>query len=184
MPLQNKTFSKHVGLLHIFTLMVGVLGSVQYAHALATDRQQPIYIDADSSSMNAKSKMGSIRGNVVITQGSLKLNADSVSSTSNQKGETTLITIQGTPAKFQQQTEGKNGLATGEAKTITYNLDTGIISLSGNAKLNQNGASFRGENLRYSMSKGDVEANGGGKGGRIQMVIPPSAQQSFSGVRD
>jgi lipopolysaccharide export system protein LptA len=65
--------------------------------------------------------------------------------------------------------------------------ETGIITLSGNAFLSQNGATFRGENLKYSMSKGDIQADGGSTGqkkGRIQIVIPPSAQQSLSGVND
>lgn len=185
MPQQNNSSRQYSGFCQIISMILLGLGlaATQYSYALPSDRQQPISIDADSSSMNANSKTGLIRGNVVITQGTLKLNADTVSSSANQKGETTLITIQGSPAKFQQQTDTKNGLAKGEAKTITYNIETGILTLSGNAYLYQNGASFRGENLRYSMNKGDIQADGGTKG-RIQIIIPPSAQQSFSGVKD
>ena len=83
--------------------------------------------------------------------------------------------------------DSNKGLARGEGKRINYNAETGIITLSGNAFLSQNGATFRGENLKYSMSKGDIQADGGSTGqkkGRIQIVIPPSAQQSLSGVND
>lgn len=180
----NKFYHSYMRVARIAALVGGSLFiGITTSYALQSDRKQPIQIEADSSSMNANNKMGSIRGNVVITQGTLRLNADNVSSTTNAKGETTQIIIQGSPAKFQQQMDNKNGLAQGEAKTITYNLETGILTLSGNAYLNQNGASFRGENLRYSMNKGDIEANGGNKG-RIKIVIPPSSQQSFSGVKD
>lgn len=55
--------------------------------------------------------------------------------------------------------------------------------------LQQNGASIRGNTLKYSMNKGDVEATGtpnssGSSSGRVQIVIPPSGAKSFPGARD
>ena len=72
---------------------------------------------------------------------------------------------------------------------IIYIAETGIITLSGGAMLQQNGASIRGNTLKYSMNKGDVEATGtpnssGSSSGRVQIVIPPSGAKSFPGARD
>ena len=76
------------------------------------------------------------------------------------------------------------GLAKGQAQKIVYNAETGIITLSGNAYLQQDGASIRGNTLKYSMNKGDIEATGtpnktGSAAGRVQIVIPPSSSKSF-----
>ena len=93
------------------------------------------------------------------------------------------------PARFQQQVSTNKGIAKGQAQKIIYNAETGIITLSGSALLEQDGASIRGNTLRYSMNKGDIEAigtpnNSGSSSGRVQIVIPPSGSQSFPGARD
>jgi lipopolysaccharide export system protein LptA len=98
-------------------------------------------------------------------------------------------TANGKPARFQQQVSTNKGIAKGQAQKIIYNAETGIITLSGSALLEQDGASIRGNTLRYSMNKGDIEAigtpnNSGSSSGRVQIVIPPSGSQSFPGARD
>ncbi len=52
--------------------------------------------------------------------------------------------------------------------------------------LEQDGASIRGNTLRYSMNKGDIEAigtpnNSGSSSGRVQIVIPPSSSTILPG---
>ena len=159
------------------------LGWMMPAYALPSDRNQPISLDADRALFNEKTGLTTFVGNVIIQQGTLKVQADSIVANLNNNSQIKLVTAQGKPAKFQQQIDAKSGLARGEGQKIIYNAETGIISLSGSAFLSQNGATFRGENLTYSMNKGDIEANGGNKG-RIQIIIPPAAQQSQSGVRN
>ena len=163
--------------------MALTLGSTGSAFALPSDRNQSISLEADRATFNEKTGITTYTGNVVIQQGTLKVQADSIVANLNNNNQIRTITAQGKPAKFQQQISEKNGLARGEGRKIVYNAETGIITLSGGAFLSQNGATFRGENLTYSMNKGDIEATGGSNG-RIQIVIPPSAQQSLSGVRD
>jgi lipopolysaccharide export system protein LptA len=164
-----------------FVIGCAVLSS--QAYAIPSDRQQPITLEADKATFNEKTGITTYTGNVVIQQGTLKLQADSIVANLNSAKQIQLVTAQGSPARFQQQLDNKNGLAKGEGRKMIYNAETGLITLTGQAFLSQNGATFKGENLTYSMNKGDVEANGGNKG-RIKIVIPPSSQQSFSGVRD
>ena len=152
-------------------------------HAIPSDRNQQISLEAEHATFNEKTGITTYSGNVLIQQGTLKLQAASIVAHLNSANQIQTVAAQGSPAKFQQQIDAKGGIAKGEGRQINYNAETGIIKLSGNAFLSQNGATFRGENLTYSMSKGDIEASGGGKG-RIQIVIPPSAQQNFKGVRE
>lgn len=172
----------HRALLSLLTIAGLALGLHTTAYALTSDRNQPISLEADRATFNEKTGITTYTGNVVIQQGTLKFNANSIVANLNQKNQIQVVTATGSPAKFQQQMDNK-GLARGEGRKIIYNAETGIITLTGNAFLSQNGATFRGENLTYSMTKGDIEATGGNKG-RIQIIIPPSAQQSFPGVRD
>lgn len=155
--------------------------------ALTSDRQKPISLEAERATFNEKTGVTTYMGNVVIQQGTLKLQADAIVANLNSNNQIKSVTANGSPAKFQQQMDGNKGLARGEGKKINYNAESGIITLSGNAFLSQNGATFRGQNLKYSMSKGDIQADGGSSStgkGRIQIVIPPSASQSLSGVKD
>jgi lipopolysaccharide export system protein LptA len=164
-------------------MVAGALLCSVSTFAIPSDRNQPISLQADRATFNEKTGITTYSGNVLIEQGSLRLQAGSIVAHLNAANQIQTVVAQGSPAKFQQQLDAKGGLAKGEARSIHYNAETGIVKLSGQAFLSQNGATFRGENLIYSMSKGDIEASGG-NGGRIQIVIPPSAQQSLKGVRE
>jgi lipopolysaccharide export system protein LptA len=172
------------------TLMgVGLMTFSVMTFALPSDRNQPITLLADHATYNDKTGVTTYSGNVVIEQGTMKLQAASIVANLNKNKQISTINANGSPAKFQQQLETNRGIARGEAKKILYNAETGILTLLGNAYLNQDGASLRGSTLKYSMNKGDVEVSGGtedsGAGkGRVQIIIPPSDSRSFPGVRD
>ncbi|MDQ8936968.1 lipopolysaccharide transport periplasmic protein LptA [Acinetobacter rudis] len=157
--------------------------------ALQSDRNQPISLVADHATFNDKTGLTTYSGNVVIEQGTMKVQANSIVAQLNANKQVSVVTATGSPAKFQQQMDGNKGLVRGEAQKIIYNAETGILNMSGNAYLDQNGASIRSSTLKYSMNKGDVEANGGAgsgqsNGGRVKIVIPPSTNKTFPGARD
>lgn len=159
------------------------------ALALPSDRNQPISLVADRATFNERTGVTTYTGNVIIEQGTMKLQAASIVANLNAKKEISSISATGSPARFQQQIDAKKGLAKGQANKIIYNADSGIITLSGNAIFEQDGASIKGANLKYSMNKGDIEATGipnqtGSSAGRVQIVIPPSSSKSFPGARD
>lgn len=147
------------------------------ALALPSDSSQAINLEADRATYNEKTGITTYTGNVVIQQGTIKIQADSLVANLNKNRQIEQITAKGRPAKFQQQISSDKGIARGEGQTIVYNAETGIMSMTGKAYLFQDGASFRGNTLRYSISAGDVEASGGNQG-RIQIIIPPSATQN------
>lgn len=173
---QNKTMLK-------MALMGAMLSVATVSFAIPSDRNQQITLAADRATYNDKTGVTTYSGNVVIQQGTMKLQADSIVAQLNANREIKTITATGRPAKFQQQIHTDKGIAQGQAQKIIYQADTGIITLSGGAYLNQDGAIMRAETLRYSMNKGDVEATGS-KSGRVQLVIPPSSQKSFPGARE
>ena len=144
---------------------------------------------ADRATFNDKTGVTTYSGNVEIEQGTMKVYANSIVAQLNKSKQISTITATGSPAKFQQQLDGNKGIARGEAQKIIYNAETGILNLIGNAYLYQDGASIRSNTLKYSMNKGDIEASGGPNStgtskGRLQIIIPPSTQKTFPGVRD
>lgn len=166
-----------------------VVFSSAAALAIPSDRNQPISLVADRATYNEKSGVTTYSGNVIIEQGTMRLQANSIVANLNSQKQISSITATGGPARFQQQIDVNKGLAKGQAQKILYNAQTGIITLSGNAFLQQDGASIRGNTLKYSMNKGDVEATGtpnntGSSSGRVQIIIPPSSSKTFPGARD
>ncbi|MDO4580107.1 MAG: lipopolysaccharide transport periplasmic protein LptA [Acinetobacter sp.] len=179
----SRTFLKKAALVGLAVL------SSATAWALPSDRNQPITLVADRATFNERTGITTYTGNVIIEQGTMRLQANSIVANLNSKKEISTITANGSPAQFQQKTDPNKGLAKGQAQKIVYNAETGIITLSGGAFLQQDGASIRGNTLRYSMNKGDIEAigtpnNTGSSSGRVQIVIPPSSSKSFPGARD
>lgn len=159
------------------------------AFALPSDRNQPISLVADKATYSEATGITTYTGNVLIEQGTMKLQASSIVAQLNKNKQISTITATGAPAKFQQQVDSAKGVARGEAQKIIYNADTGIINLIGNAYLYQDGASIRSSTLKYSMNKGDVEASGssnttGSSKGRVQIIIPPNSTKTFPGARD
>lgn len=150
--------------------------------ALPSDSSQTITLEADRATYNEKTGITTYTGNVIIQQGTIRIQADSLVATLNKNRQIQQVTAKGRPAKFQQQISTEKGIARGEGQTIVYNAETGIITMTGKAYLFQDGASFRGNTLRYSISAGDIEASGGSQG-RIQIIIPPSATQNQTKAR-
>lgn len=157
-------------------LILAVLVSSS-SFALPSDRNQTVTLEADRATFNEKTGITTYQGNVVVTQGTIKIEADSLVATLNKDKQIQQVTAQGKPARFQQQISADKGIARGEGQSLVYNAETGLVTLTGNAYLNQDGASFRGNTLRYSINAGDIEATGSSQR-RVQLIIPPSAMQS------
>ena len=192
---QNLKFQAYKAFLKKAVVLSIAIVAASSAFAIPSDRNQPISLVADRATFNEKTGVTTYSGNVIIEQGTMRLQANSIVANLNQKKQISSITATGGPARFQQQLDANKGLAKGQAQKIVYNAETGIITMSGGALLEQDGASIRSNTLRYSMNKGDIEANGSGASadtgsgtgstkGRVQIIIPPSSSKTFPGARD
>lgn len=153
-----------------------------YSHALPSDANQQIKLLADKATYSERTGITSYAGNVIITQGTFKMTADNITVNLSQQRSINSAVATGRPATMQQVVTQEKGVAKGQANNIDYNAVSGIITLTGNAKLVQNGASFAGNVIRYSLKAGDVEATAGGNQ-RVELVFPPNSSTRQSGVR-
>ncbi|MFN3587460.1 MAG: lipopolysaccharide transport periplasmic protein LptA [Moraxellaceae bacterium] len=147
------------------------------AAALPTDRNQPLQISADSARFDEKTGIAVYRGSVLMRQGSLEIRADEFTLAVDKKGNVQSTLATGRPARYQQTTDPAKSPVIAEAERISYDLKTEVVTLTGQARLRQDGASFQGASIRYDMAKQQVEAAGDASS-RVQLVLPPQPRST------
>lgn len=156
--------------------MILLAGSLN-AYALESDRNQPIAIEADQGSLDQKNQVTTFSGNVIIKQGSLNIRAASVRVSQDKSGNQTMH-AEGSPVKFGQQLENK-GYVEGQGNKVEYASATGLVKLSGNAKVQRGGDVAIGDVITYNMRTEVYTVLGGNvtgakKGGRVSVIIQPT----------
>lgn len=140
------------------------------ALALKADRQQPMDIGADYSDATLTDDGSALlKGNVQISQGSLKIHADEAQ-VHRAAGEIKQAVLSGAPATVEQLLDG-GGQMRAQARTIDYDMKANLLVLKGGVVVTQPEGELRGEQLRYDLNSGRVE--GGAPGSRVQMRIEP-----------
>lgn len=158
------------------SLVAGLLCSLiaGTASALPEDHRQPINIQADRATQQtfADGERTEYFGSVVMTQGSLLVNADHLVIHSVDRKVTT-IHATGTPAKFQQQSTPGQAPVVAHANRIDYQLATEIVVLIDNAHIDQPDASFSGNRIEYHVGSEEVVAED-----RVNMIFTPASPRS------
>lgn len=147
-------------------------------YALPDDQQQAIEIFADSARYAEQEGKAIYQGNVYMTQGSLKLEADRVELEQQHSN----LYATGQPARFEQQPAIDKPIVKGHANSVLYKQQEGHIELVGNAYLQQGESNIKSDRIVYNVNKQTLEAsnsaNGEGKPGRVHVIIPPASKDS------
>ncbi|RMH94113.1 lipopolysaccharide transport periplasmic protein LptA [Lysobacter pythonis] len=142
------------------------------ALAKSSDRNQPMTIDADWSSCGLGGNMScEMRGKVVITQGTLKINAAQGQFTQSD-GRPSKARMTGGVTMNQQMDDGTQ--VNTRSSAVDYDFNTEIVVLTGNVEITQPRGVLKGERVVYNMKTGQVQSGGEG-GGRVRMTIQPKA---------
>ncbi|MDC0010407.1 lipopolysaccharide transport periplasmic protein LptA [Porticoccaceae bacterium] len=164
-------------------VLLALLGSMLAipCTALPNDRQQPISIESDYAERNEKTGRTVYRGNVVISQGSVLIEADQIT-LHVEKNKISRIECTGKPASYQQKPTLESATMIARADHIDYLPATKKLALKQNAMLSRNGTIIKGDSIDYDIDKQTWKAKGNNQGQqkRIQLVIPASALQSDS----
>ena len=156
------------------------LGSVS-AWALPTDQAQPIRIQADDAQLDDKNGVATYKGDVIITQGSMKVTGNKVTITRTAAGDIDVVTSVGNLAYFEQlQTAGDTKPVQGWGVTIQYHASQDRVVLIDKAKvIDKDGNITQGEKIVYDTTK-KLASAGRATGTnvtesrpRIDMVIQP-----------
>jgi len=155
---QNHAFVNYLG--HILLLILLSSFSLQ-TWALSSDKDQPIDLEADSADIDDKQGVSVYRGNVVLSQGSMVLNAQVLTLYHNKKRQLSKAIATGSPSKFRQRPDGKDSDMHAKANKMIYFVLEDKIHLLDDAVLWQNKDSFRGNKIIYDTKAGSVKATGG-----------------------
>jgi lipopolysaccharide export system protein LptA len=154
------------------------LGSAS-AWALPTDRDQPIHIQSDDAQLDDKQGVATYKGNVIITQGSMKITGNTVTITRNAQGDVDVFTAVGNLAYYEQKPAVNKPIVQAYGVTIQYFAAQDRIVLVDKAKVINDGNTSEGEKIVYDTVRQVVNA-GRANGSkitaprpRIDMVIQP-----------
>lgn len=147
-----------------------------HAWALKSDSKQPIHLEADSADIDDATKTSVFTGNVVMTQGSIRITGNYLKTIQKAtKGGGDSYLAKGGPAHFEQEVEGKPGeFVRGHADAIQYYSDSEFLHLIGNAYINQEGDTVQTDQITYDRLRSLVKGGAAAKGKeRVRMVIQP-----------
>lgn len=159
-----------------------LLSAAPVAQALDSDRQQPLKIVADTAVIDEKDGTALYTGNVVLTQGTLRIAADSLK-IRTENGKVDIVMAEGDPALFSQVPEPNQAEVIAKAKNIDYMVRDQKLLLKRKASIVQGENIFRGEEIVYEIQSQRLQALGqtqdhlpGDIKGRVEMILPSAAE--------
>ncbi len=178
----NRTIS---GLL---SCLLGLL--VQTAWALDDDTNQPAFLDADDMEIDFTKGVRIYRGNVVFTQGSMRLNCDKLVTyiDDDQALEEAICT--GDPARFKQRLQNQDEDMRASALEITLNQKNDRLLLESQARIEQGGSIITGDKVNYDLATRKAKITGGDPGmqpdsgsdsqdsSRVRVIIQPRKKET------
>jgi lipopolysaccharide export system protein LptA len=157
----------------------------QEALALSTDRDEPINIEADRAEADNAKRITTYYGDVIITQGTLKITGDTVTIEYDDQDRVTKLVSKGDPARFRQLPDGKSDVPmnyqVAQASRMEYYAIDDLIVLLGKAVYGQGGDRVAADRIVYdsvkSQMKAESSAAAGSEGGqtssRVRIKIEP-----------
>ena len=162
---------KHLNKLFALCLLLPAL-----AQALPEDFSQEVVIVSDRAEIDRQAGVVIYQGEVVLTQGTLRIESDRLTVISNE-GQMEKATAEGKPARYQQQISPDTPLTHAHARRIEYFAANQEAILTGEAVLRQDSNEITGERIRYDMNTEVISAGQpageGEKPARIRVIFQP-----------
>lgn len=163
------------------------------AHAERGDSNKPINIEANHLEYNDASKVSTFTGNVVLTQGSIRIQGKRL--VLKQVGPNAQTAqVNGDQATFRQKRDGMEQYIHGLADQIFYDSRTEKVTLTGRARLhrqncNQPVDEITGGTIVYSAASETFTVDGkqpgarreGTGSGRVRIIIQPGSNAPADG---
>lgn len=164
----------------IAAVMIGLLAPYPSATARKSDRDQPIKLSADQAEIDNVKGVSVYRGDVVLTQGTLKITGEVMYVYyAPDSRELDHIVVEGHPASYQELPEGESEYVHAKAPRMEYyTAGPRRIRLLQGATLWQGPNTFHGKQVVYNIEADQVVARSGqDKTNRIHITIYPNQQR-------
>jgi lipopolysaccharide export system protein LptA len=174
-----------------FAATAALLLAMGASHAEKADSYKPTEIQYDTADLDDVKQIRTLRGNVVLTRGTLRMKSDKAVVTQDPEGYqyVTLTGVPGKPATFRQKRDGDGDQwVEGEAERIDYDGRIELVKLFSKARIKRLEGSrpsdeVAGEFISYDSRKeyfsvrNTVTGDSKPGAGRGTMVIQPSAKR-------
>lgn len=165
---------------------MGLLGLcfTQSVWAERADREKPIHLEADRATVEDVNRKESNRvsvftGNVILTQGTLRISADKVIMKEDLHGFRYATAI-GDLVSFRQKRDGLNEYVEGWSQRAEYDSKTDKIELFRQARLKRGSDEVQGDYISYDMNSEFFKVIGSKERGdetgpdkRVRITIQP-----------
>ena len=160
-------------------------------HAEKADREKAITFTSDDGEVNYEKKTGVLKGNVVITQGTMTIKADRINFKQNADNSLS-ATVFGNPLAFRQKRDGAEGYYEGWAQRAEYDGQKEQLELFDNAILKRGADEIRSNYISYNSATELFKAEGRpssvpapagdvGRNDRVRGTFQPKSDGSLPG---
>jgi lipopolysaccharide export system protein LptA len=172
---------------------VAILAAGGIARAEKADKDKPInFSAAQPAEVDFEKRIGTLRGNVVITQGTITIKADRIDFRQNPDNSLS-ATAYGNPISFRQKKDDSDEYYEGYAQRAVYDGSKDLLELFDRALLKQGTDEIRSNYISYNNTTGVFRAEGrpdapnavDGPGERVRGVFQPRSDSPLGkGDRD
>jgi lipopolysaccharide export system protein LptA len=174
---------RHRRSIHFLVALACASACTPAAFAEKADRDKPINYQADTGDVNYQTKVGTLIGNVIITQGTLTIHADKVILRQNPDNSLS-ATAFGNPITFREKRDGVDEYYEGVAQRAEYDGQKRFLELFDRALLRKGTDEIRSNYISYNAEteffkaegRPDTRAPGAGEpplGARVRGIFQP-----------
>jgi lipopolysaccharide export system protein LptA len=155
------------------------------AHAERADREQQVVIEFDRVNTNLNSASGTVEGNVILTQGTLKITAPKMNF-KRDANDNVFAELLGSSAQrvtFREKREGFSDYTEGEADKAEFDQRSNTVKLFNRARITSGGNEINSDLIVYNTGTDEFLAGGqdakpnSGAPSRSRLVLPaPSSR--------
>ncbi|WP_028448730.1 lipopolysaccharide transport periplasmic protein LptA [Chitinibacter tainanensis] len=145
------------------------------AWAETADREKPMNIVADNCVMDQKTQQSVCTGNVVVTQGTMVMRADKLTTRQDEQGHQ-FAQGEGRPVRFKQRLDSGEPLDA-EALRFDYDGAKGFLVLMDKAWVKRNQDLVVGDKITYDMNTEFYQAQSKA-GGRVNITLNPKKKDA------
>jgi lipopolysaccharide export system protein LptA len=181
--------------IHLVAALACATALAPAALAEKADREKPINYQADAGDVNYQTKVGTLIGNVIITQGTVTIHADKVILRQNPDNSLS-ATAFGNPITFREKRDGTDEYYEGVAQRAEYDGQKRFLELFDRALLRKGTDEIRSNYISYNADTEFFKAEGrpdtrppaAGEpplGSRVRGIFQPQAKdEKAKGARD
>lgn len=140
----------------------------------------PVRVQADFAELDERSGTSIYRGNVLVQQGQSLIEANEIRIRADDEGIAS-FEASGEPAHMLLYDSEKAEETHAYAKRLVFSRENERVTLSGGARLQQEGSSFQGEEILYNTRTQIVSAQARpdqDSGGRVEIIYHPKKADS------